>query len=86
MSLESGTRSSDRSRWRVGMLVAAMMSLVLMGTLVTQSRSASLVASFRVREPDDTLRLTSVDCEVALRDVYDKVDFTVQAEQPSPGE
>jgi Uma2 family endonuclease len=25
---------------------------------------------------DDTLRLTSIDCEIALREIYDKVEFT----------
>ena len=37
MSLESGTRSLDRGRARLGMLVAATMSLVLLGTSVAQS-------------------------------------------------
>jgi Uma2 family endonuclease len=28
---------------------------------------------------DDTLRLTSIDCEIALREIYDKVEFTGEA-------
>lgn len=28
---------------------------------------------------DDTLRLDSIDCEIALREIYDKVEFTGEA-------
>jgi Uma2 family endonuclease len=31
-------------------------------------------------ELDDTLQLTAVDCSVALRDIYDKVEFTTAGE------
>jgi Uma2 family endonuclease len=29
---------------------------------------------------DDTLRLTSIDCEIALREIYDKVEFSGDAD------
>jgi Uma2 family endonuclease len=29
---------------------------------------------------DDTLRLTSIDCEIALREIYDKVEFSGHAD------
>jgi Uma2 family endonuclease len=28
---------------------------------------------------DDTLRLTSIDCEVSLREIYDKIEFSAEA-------
>ena len=38
-------------------------------------------ADFKSEYVDDTLRLASIDCEVSLREIYDKVEFSGEADK-----
>ena len=62
MSLESGTRSLDRGRVRLGMIVAATMSLVLLGTSVALSFSA-VAASLEPTTPAPSPAVTGPTLE-----------------------